>query len=302
MYRNLRVVQFAPFTLSPAPTPSDPLSPITELSGMSLHFLYFWYHLKRGRATKPKKTLYNFKTRLYELMNLNTTFNKIYTSNRWIFGSGTGSVAINNTKYIWFLQNFLDSHTDIKCILDVGCGDWQIGSKIDWNNRKYVGIDVSDYVLAETIKKYQTDTIKFQVMDATKDELPRADIIILKDVLEHLGFDQIELILNKTRNYKYVLIQNDINILETTNYDIENGKYRKLDITKNPFFFGAKLVSSYTEAHLILLMFFEVIVAIGCGMLAKSALLSFLMLTTGTILTVKFQPIKGIFLRQNDTA
>ncbi|GEM_PF-1974180 len=235
-------------------------------------------------------------------MNLNTTFNKIYTSNRWVFGSGTGSVAINNLKYIQFLQNFLDSHADIKRILDVGCGDWQIGSKIDWNNRKYIGIDVSDYVLTENIQKYETDSVKFQVMDATNDELPHADLIILKDVLEHLSFDHIQLILNKTTKFKYVLIQNDINILETTNYDIENGKYRKLDITNAPFFFEANLISSYTESHLILLMGFEVIVAIGCGILTKSVLLSVLMFTIGTVLTLKIQPLKGIFLKQNDIA
>ncbi len=235
-------------------------------------------------------------------MNLTTTFNKIYSSNRWIFGSGTGSVAINNRKYIQFVQKFLTSHEDIECILDVGCGDWQIGHKIDWGHCKYIGIDVSDYVLAETKRKYETDTIKFHVIDAANDVLPDADLVIIKDVLEHLSFDKIQRILDKTDKYKYILIQNDINILETINYDIDNGGYRKLDITKAPFHFKAELVCSYTELHLVLLMLFQVFIAVFSGLMTNNVLITFVMFVIGTVLTLKLQPLKGIFLKRNETA
>lgn len=231
-------------------------------------------------------------------MNLATTFNKIYSSNRWIFGSGTGSVAINNRKYTRFVQKFLESHKDIQCVLDVGCGDWQIGRKIDWGHRKYIGIDVSDYVLTETKQKYETDTIKFHVIDAANDALPDADLVIIKDVLEHLSFDQIQLILDKTDKYEYVLIQNDINILKTTNYDIDNGGYRKLDITKAPFHFKAELVCTYTELHLVLLMLFEIFIAVFSGFMTGNPLITFAMFVIGTVLTLKLQPLKGIYLKQ----
>lgn len=232
-------------------------------------------------------------------MNLNTTFNKIYTSNRWIFGSGTGSIAINNQKYIRFLQNFLDAHPDITSILDVGCGDWQIGREIDWASKKYIGIDVSDHALAETKQKFESTRTEFHIMDAANDELPDADLIIIKDVLEHLSFDTIQRILDKTHQYKYTLIQNDIGILETINFDIENGGYRKLDVTKAPFRFEAELVTTYTEFHLVVLMLFEVVIAISGGVITENALVSCLMFAIGIILTLKIQPLKGLFLKTN---
>jgi len=233
-------------------------------------------------------------------MNLNTTFNKIYSSNRWIFGSGTGSIAINNQKYIRFLQNFLDAHPDITSVLDVGCGDWQIGRKIDWTNRKYIGVDVSDHALTETKKKFEAGHIKFHIMDAANDELPGTDLIIIKDVLEHLSFDTIQRILDKTHQYKYILIQNDIGILNTANTDIENGGYRKLDVTKNPFRFEAQLVTTYTEFHLVMLMLLEVVIAIAGGVITESVLVSCLMFVIGVVLTLKIQPLKGIFLKTNN--
>ncbi len=233
-------------------------------------------------------------------MNLNTTFNKIYTSNRWIFGSGTGSIAINNEKYIRFLQNFLDAHPDITNVLDVGCGDWQIGREIDWANRRYIGIDVSDHALTETKRKFESARTNFHIMDAANDELPDADLIIIKDVLEHLSFAAIQRILDKTHQYEYILIQNDIGILETINFDIESGGYRKLDVTKSPFWFEAKLVSTYTEFHLVVLMLFEIVIAMTGGVITDSALVSCLMFVIGIILTLKIQPLKGIFLKTNE--
>ena len=65
-------------------------------------------------------------------------FDAIYKYNLWIFGSGSGSLAINNKPYIKYLKNFLKNN-NIKTVVDIGCGDWQISENIDWTNIKYLG-------------------------------------------------------------------------------------------------------------------------------------------------------------------
>ena len=73
-------------------------------------------------------------------------FDKIYKYNLWVFGSGSGSIPINNKPYINFLNNFLINY-NIKSIIDIGCGDWQISKNINWNNTKYLGIDIVKMLL-----------------------------------------------------------------------------------------------------------------------------------------------------------
>ena len=43
-------------------------------------------------------------------------FNTIYKYNLWLVGSGTGSIRINNKKYITFLTKFLKKHIKIRYI------------------------------------------------------------------------------------------------------------------------------------------------------------------------------------------
>ena len=75
-------------------------------------------------------------------------FNTIYKYNLWLVGSGTGSIRINNKKYITFLTKFLKKH-NITNVCDIGCGDWQLSKHIDWNGIKYLGIDVVKDVIKE---------------------------------------------------------------------------------------------------------------------------------------------------------
>lgn len=78
-------------------------------------------------------------------------FNEIYQKNLWGHGSGPGSIPQNTEPYRWYLHNFIRAN-GIRSVLDVGCGDWQISSLMDWNGIDYVGVDVSSVVLNNTKK------------------------------------------------------------------------------------------------------------------------------------------------------
>jgi 2-polyprenyl-3-methyl-5-hydroxy-6-metoxy-1,4-benzoquinol methylase len=88
-------------------------------------------------------------------------FNTIYKYNLWLFGSGSGSLAINNKPYINFLQNFIKEKS-IKSIIDIGCGDWQLFEKINLSNTKYLGLDLVESVIEANKKKYGNSNVQFQ--------------------------------------------------------------------------------------------------------------------------------------------
>lgn len=180
-------------------------------------------------------------------------FDKIYRKHRWIWGSGTGSIPILNKPFIRFTNKFLDDHPDIKVVVDIGCGDFQIGRNLALRGRKYIGCDVSSLVFKKIEKKFSSPEKKFLHLDAVTDELPFGDLVILKDVLQHLCNRDISHILSKLTVYRFVIIQNDIysesSILRNKreNENILSGKVRPLNIMKAPFDADYLIALTYTE-------------------------------------------------------
>ena len=142
-------------------------------------------------------------------------FTKIYKESLWgesksWFCSGTGSNESNSKKYIGFINDFLDSN-DIKSIVDIGCGDFQVGKRFNLNNRSYIGCDVVKDLIQYNQKNYSKDNhISFLHLDIVKDEPPIGDLILIRQVLQHLSNKDIKAILNKIKNYKYILITDEL--------------------------------------------------------------------------------------------
>ena len=68
-------------------------------------------------------------------------FADIYESNKWVYGSGVGSLPINNIDYIRFLRMFMERN-NIRTVVDFGCGDWQFSQYIRWETVTYTGFDI----------------------------------------------------------------------------------------------------------------------------------------------------------------
>lgn len=171
-------------------------------------------------------------------------FDSIYKNNSWIFGSGIGSIATFNKPFINFINEYLRDHTDIHTVVDIGCGDWQIGRHFELGERKYIGCDVSEFILKKVESRFASPHIRFQQLDAVSDMLPKGDLIIVKDVLQHLSLADAARILQKLEGYKHVIIQNDVYQAQVANKEILNGGFRPLDIRLAPF-----RLNQYKEAH-----------------------------------------------------
>jgi len=183
-------------------------------------------------------------------------FSRIYDTGEWdrdsdVKGtSGSGSSPTNARMYIEYLRNFLKDQ-NIKSVVDLGCGDWQISSCINWNGIQYTGVDVVESVINRNKKKYSSPKISFIKADGIDYSLPRADLLICKDVLQHLPFMDILSVITQMSKFKYCIIVNDVDPVTLTceNIDIPRGHYRTLDVTKPPFGLTGRKVLTYASAN-----------------------------------------------------
>jgi SAM-dependent methyltransferase len=170
---------------------------------------------------------------------LTDTFNRIYAEGTWgkdVAGKGTsgsGSTLEITREYRAYVEDFIRTHR-VKSVVDAGCGDWGFSSAIDWGDASYLGVDIASDVIAAVRAKHEKGKIRFQVGDITE-ELPAADLLISKDVLQHLSNELVQkFIKNNLRKgkYKWVILTSDRG---GNNPDIANGGYRAIELAAAPF-------------------------------------------------------------------
>jgi SAM-dependent methyltransferase len=161
-------------------------------------------------------------------------FSDIYRNNVWGRGSGAGSMPEYAQPYVVMLQRFLHDY-EIKSVVDLGCGDWQFSRLIDWTDVNYLGLDVVDTVIDANTELFATDSIGFQIA-TTGEPLPPADLVVCKDVLQHLPVAVVADHLVEFRHrYKHVLITNDVYPDSATNAEISPGSGRAIRPDFQPF-------------------------------------------------------------------
>ena len=156
--------------------------------------------------------------------------------------SGWGSFPVHSMSYMEFIQNFMRDN-NIQNVVDLGCGTWEFSRYINWGDVNYVGVDVVQRVVDLNIKKFAKSNITFIQGDILSTNLPDGDLMVCKDVLQHLQNADIILFLERTKKFKHRLITNDLAISFTDSVDLKSnnreneyrGRNRPLDLTKPPF-------------------------------------------------------------------
>ena len=149
--------------------------------------------------------------------------------------SGAGS-SLEATAALRQALPSLLNELNAKTLLDVGCGDffWMQHVAIEQN---YVGIDVVDSVIAMNTKLSARPGREFLTRDATADELPDADVVLCREVLFHLSFNDIRKVLRNVLSKKrsYLLATTDRRTV--FNSDIPTGDFRILNLEAWPLKF-----------------------------------------------------------------
>lgn len=196
-------------------------------------------------STSENATTEGLNTISNRIREMKKEFTYIYDKNKWSYGSGHGSLAINNREYITFIQNFISAN-EIKTVVDFGCGDWQFSQFVDWSGVRYHGIDIVESVVEKNTSKFSSRNISFGLF-TNYDDLPQADLLICKDVLQHLpNFEAIKILSTAVKKYKYMLITNDfVPSNAAFNVDIKAGEVRFIRLDKSPFNLSAPIIFSW---------------------------------------------------------
>lgn len=188
-------------------------------------------------------------------MGMQERFEDIYDHNKWGYGSGKGSLPRHTRGYVSVLQDFMREH-EIRTVVDLGCGDWQFSRLIDWSGVQYCGLDIVRSVIDRNTERFSMPNIEFRLFSGDFDDLPDADLLISKDVLQHWSNESVSAFLPTLKRYRYNLMTNCVNPKgETENVDIEDGGYRYLDIRRPPFNIEATEIYSFTNHRPYLLRY-----------------------------------------------
>ncbi|MBI4709374.1 MAG: class I SAM-dependent methyltransferase [Candidatus Portnoybacteria bacterium] len=173
-------------------------------------------------------------------------FERIYLDKVWYKGSGSGSLPSNTKKYRSFLRDYIKKN-NIEKVIDIGCGDWGFSRLMDWSGMQYLGIDVVGFIIDENKKRWESDNVKFRCADVRKIKLPKADLIIIKDVLQHWTSKEILRFVKKIKRFPHILITNSFKGASQAmiNQDIKNGEARPLDLSAPPFNLKIKELLKY---------------------------------------------------------
>lgn len=193
-----------------------------------------------NRNWRENSDLYEIKTEAGEnnMSEIKSVFASKYHEggSEWGGHSGPGSIAYYTADYRHFVERFIFMN-QIKSVVDIGCGDWQFSRYIDYSGVTYHGYDVVDHIIEVNRQNYNLPGINFHVMPKIIKELEKADLLIIKDVLQHLPNKEIFQFLHEViPKYRYALITNSYQkVSVAANTDISLGEFRVLDLTADPY-------------------------------------------------------------------
>lgn len=188
-------------------------------------------------------------------INHEEVFTTIYNAAHWGKNdqgegySGWGSELKYCKSYIEFLEKFVQRY-GVKTIIDAGCGDWEFSRYVNWQGATYVGYDVVSHIINKNIALFAKDTISFVHANFLTEDLPPADLLLCKHVLQHLPNKDIMSFLKQLPKFKYCLMTNQVNpaTLSSDNADIAVGDTHDIDLSKPPFNLkGVKTFKFYIE-------------------------------------------------------
>jgi hypothetical protein len=178
---------------------------------------------KALESVLPDSLVKTVRTRLsrgpfadYKRLSTKDVFAKVYADGIWgrsndsqqKFFSGTGShdQAVTSV-YVGAVRSFVQSLGFRPAAVDLGCGDFQVGAQLRDLFGTYVACDIVPSLVAFNQARYGDLDVDFRVLDLTADPLPAGDVILLRQVLQHLSNEQIKKVVPKlATRCKYLVL------------------------------------------------------------------------------------------------
>lgn len=181
-------------------------------------------------------------------------FEGIYLSHTWggSSRSGPGSDPEHTVSYVDFVNEWLAQTPDCRQIVELGCGDWATTRLIKFlPDQAYLGLDIVPAAIDSNRARFEAPNVHFECCDFLSQVPPGGDLLLIKDVLQHLSNRSVQDFLEKVLpRYRYALITNDVARYEErrffgvlffrlplgeANMEASDGGSRPLKLDESPF-------------------------------------------------------------------
>ncbi|MDP4965852.1 MAG: class I SAM-dependent methyltransferase [Salibacteraceae bacterium] len=173
---------------------------------------------------------------------------QVYSKKLWggeeaDFFSGEGSHNPEIVEpYITAVSAFLASFSQPLSVCDLGCGDFNVGKELVKFTSNYQAVDIVPSLIERNKQKFQSEQLTFHCLDISVDDLPKADCALVRQVLQHLSNAEVERVVRKLSDFKYVILTEHLPMGDfEPNKDIISGqgirlkKQSGIDLLAPPF-------------------------------------------------------------------
>lgn len=150
--------------------------------------------------------------------------------------SGEGSTLAETAALRAALPGLMARH-GVRSLLDLPCGDFHWMSELPLGELRYLGVDIVPALIERNRLLYgESERRRFEVLDGTRDPLPRFDLVLCRDLVIHLALADIRRLLAGVvqSGATYLLISHYRDC--AVNVEIASGDFRPVNLCLTPFF------------------------------------------------------------------
>lgn len=199
-----------------------------------------------GFSAKSRTAL----TQTWAGQSLRAIFTDIYNENYW---QGTESVSgkhasLAATRNMRHELHKLWDELRILSIFDAGCGDYYWMQTCDMKQRTYIGGDIVSAMIEKNRSYYADAQHCFLCLDISVDAIPRTDLILCRNVLDHVDARTACKILRNLKASGSTFLLLTTHIHDERNHTVQSGDYFPYNMTLPPFNLPAPLASIDDDA------------------------------------------------------
>lgn len=136
----------------------------------------------------------------------------------------------------------------IKILLELPCGYSSWLKNIQIELEQYIGCDIVEQIVRKNRQEFASNKVRFEVINFSIDNLPKADLIFSRDLLNHLSLEEaFKVIANfKKSGAKYLLAMTNNDIGQNNELMKNENFERELNLNLPPFNFpkSVKLINT----------------------------------------------------------
>lgn len=176
--------------------------------------------------------------------------NNTFGSNESVSGAGS---TLEQTRVLREVLPTIFQEYEIKAFTDAPCGDFNWMRYVDLDSiDSYQGLDIVKGIIESNNQKYSSGKVSFQVCDISNDPIRISDLILCRDCLVHLSYQDANKVVKNFKNSgaKYLLTTTFTE--RTKNEDLGKKIWRTLNLGLSPFNFPTPIViinESCTEGN-----------------------------------------------------